>query len=126
MMHKLIFPQEIEVWYILPAIRKHLAAKLVRRGLSQKEVAKMMHITEAAISQYQKEKRAKGEIFDVALKREIEASVKKIIRNKNILHPEVIRLSELAKSKGLVCKLHKDKSKLEKKQLPCCNCRYAK
>ena len=80
-MKKLVFPQEIEVWYILPAIRKQLAAKLVDSGMSQKEVAKLMQLTEAAISQYKKLKRAKENIFNPEIDREIEKSVKEILKD---------------------------------------------
>ncbi|MFH1405899.1 MAG: hypothetical protein ABIG52_01635 [Nanoarchaeota archaeon] len=52
-------PQEIEVWYILPAIRKELVLALKEKGHTQKEIASFLNVTEPAISQYTKEKRAK-------------------------------------------------------------------
>lgn len=124
MVQKLIFPQEIEVWYVLPAIRKQLAVKLVEKGLAQKEVAKMMNLTEAAISQYKKEKRAKEEIFCGEIEKEMEQSIKNILKDHDKLYTEIVRLNSLVKEKGIICKLHKEKSPLEKKQLPCVNCGY--
>ena len=47
-------PQEIEVWYILPAIRKELVVVLKESGLTQRKIAGMLKVTEAAISQYSK------------------------------------------------------------------------
>jgi hypothetical protein len=45
-------PQEIEVWYIIPAIRKELAKRLVQHHeVAQKDVAELLGVTEAAISQ---------------------------------------------------------------------------
>ncbi len=123
-MQKLIFPQEIEVWYVLPAIRKQLAVKLVEKGLAQKEVAKMMNLTEAAISQYKKEKRAKEEIFCGEIEKEMEQSIKNILKDHDKLYTEIVHLNSLVKEKGIICKLHKEKSPLEKKQLPCVNCGY--
>ena len=41
-MKKLIFPQEIEVWYVLPAIRKQLALELIKQGLTQSQVSKLL------------------------------------------------------------------------------------
>jgi len=123
-MQKLIFPQEIEVWYVLPAIRKQLAVKLVEKGLAQKEVAKLMNLTEAAISQYKKEKRAKEEIFCGEIEKEMEHSVKVILQDHDKLYSEIVRLNKIVKDKGIVCKLHKEKSPLEKKHLPCVNCGY--
>ena len=98
---KLIFPQEIEVWYILPAIRKKVALKLVKRGLSQKKVADIMGVTEAAVSQYKKSKRAKVEIFDQNLEEELEKSIQRIIDDEIQFYKEVIRLNELIKKMGL-------------------------
>ncbi|MEK6938415.1 MAG: hypothetical protein AABX04_05200 [Nanoarchaeota archaeon] len=124
MTQKLIFPQEIEVWYVLPALRKQLAGKLVEAGWAQKEVAKLMHLTEAAISQYKKEKRAKAELFCGEMEKEINLSVKSILQDRTKLYSEIVRLNQMVKDKGIICKLHKEKSTLEKKQLPCANCGY--
>ncbi|HLD73030.1 MAG TPA: helix-turn-helix domain-containing protein [Candidatus Nanoarchaeia archaeon] len=119
-MVKLIFPQEIEVWYILPAIRKKIALKLVERGLAQKEVAELMGVTPAAISQYKKQKRAKEEIFDVGMEKELERSIEKIVQNKNSLGEEIIRLNQLLKEKGIVCKIYNQVCALQKSK----NCPY--
>jgi len=120
-MTKLIFPQEIEVWYILPLIRKKVALKLVDSGLSQKKVAQMMSITEAAVSQYKKKKRAKEDFFDKEMEKELEKSVKNIIKDNNCLADEIIRLNNLSKTKGIVCKIYRDVCAL-KDSNKCCYC----
>ena len=125
-MKKLVFPQEIEVWYILPAIRKQLAAKLVDSGMSQKEVANLMQLTEAAISQYKKLKRAKENIFNPEIDREIEKSVKEILKDKKVITNEISHLAQFIKESGIICTLHKHKSLLAKEHLPCLNCVYHK
>ena len=117
---KLIFPQEIEVWYILPAIRKKIALKLAK-DLPQKDVAEIMGVTPAAISQYKKQKRAKEEIFDKEMEKELEISVKNIIKDNNNLGDEIIRLNSLMKKKGIVCKIYKHVCAL-KKSKACCYC----
>ena len=119
-MAKLIFPQEIEVWYVLPAIRKKLALKLVEKRKSQKEVAELMGVTPAAISQYKKKKRAKAEIFDKEMEKELEKSVDNIVKNNNTLGNEIIRLNDLLKKKGILCKIYKDICALSK----CQKCTY--
>ena len=126
MQTKLIFPQEIEDWNILPAIRKQLAAKLVDSGMSQKEVAGLMQLTEAAISQYKKLKRAKENIFNSEIEREIGHSVKEILKDKKTITNEISRLAQFIKESGIVCTLHKHKSPLAKEDLPCLNCVYHK
>ena len=47
-------PIELEYWFILPALRRLVAKTLKDGGLKQKEVAKILGITEAGVSQYLK------------------------------------------------------------------------
>lgn len=121
-MAKLIFPQEIEVWYVLPQVRKKIALKMVEKGLKQKEVAKIMGITPAAVCQYKGSKRAKEDFFDEEMNKKSDISVKKIIKNNNALAEEIIKLTNLAKSKGIICKLYKDKCALKGLEKNCPYC----
>ena len=57
-------PIEIEYWHVLPAIRRELAQSLLEFNLKQREVAEILGITEAAVSQYKKGSRGKLEIKD--------------------------------------------------------------
>ena len=50
-------PCEMIVWDILPSIRAATAEELVKRGISQKEVSRMLGITPPAVSQYVSKKR---------------------------------------------------------------------
>jgi predicted transcriptional regulator len=50
-------PCELGVWYILPSIRASLVQELTGMGLPQKNVAGMLGITPAAVSQYTSGKR---------------------------------------------------------------------
>ena len=47
-------PIELEYWFILPALRRAVAQTLKDEGLKQKQVAKILGITEAGVSQYLK------------------------------------------------------------------------
>ncbi len=59
-MKKIRAPCEIIMWDIVPVIRRELAYVLVKDyELSQKEVAQMLGISEAAVSQYIKKKRGR-------------------------------------------------------------------
>lgn len=71
-------PQEIEVWYILPAIRKELVIALKERNLSQKEIARLLNVTEPAVSQYAKEKRAQTLVFNKEVKEFIKTAAAQI------------------------------------------------
>ncbi len=123
---KLIFPQEIEVWYILPLIRRKIALKMVEKGLQQKEVARIMGITPAAVCQYKTEKRAKADFFDDDMNKALEISVKNIIKNNKALAEEIIKLNNSAKSKGIVCKIYKEKCALKGMEGNCDYCKNKK
>ncbi|HOV82584.1 MAG TPA: helix-turn-helix domain-containing protein [Methanothrix sp.] len=56
-------PCEEIVWDVLPSIRAAIAEELVRRGISQKEVSKMLGITPPAVSQYVSKKRGYNIVF---------------------------------------------------------------
>ena len=106
---KLLFPQEIEVWYVLPAIRKALTLELIKAGKSQKDAAKLLGITEAAVSHYKKNKRAHD--FSLSeLEPEVRKSVDSIIHNPSMLFSEIMRINEHIKTSGLFCRIHRSKS----------------
>ena len=72
MVKKLLQPQEIEVFYILPALRRELAVSLKSAGKSQKAIAGLLGVTEAAVSQYFSSKRASQVKFSDSLKKAID------------------------------------------------------
>lgn len=100
-------PQEIEVWYLIPALRRELAKSMIELGFTQKQVAIKMGITEAAVSQYINSKRAKEVVFTNAVLDEIKKSAKIIVENSERLIPEMIRLCKLTEVKHIMCDLHK-------------------
>ena len=100
-------PQEIEVWYIIPAIRRELTKSMIGLELTQKKVVRRMGITEAAISQYLSSKRAKEVVFSNAVLDEIRKSAKKIIEDKSTIVPEMMRLTKLTGVMQVMCDLHK-------------------
>ena len=51
-MLKVLQPQEVEVFYLLPTLRKEIAKALKTRGHDQKRIAAMLGVTDAAVSQY--------------------------------------------------------------------------
>jgi len=108
-------PQEIEIRYILPAIRRELAKTLIEEhNLSQKEVAKILGLTEAAISQYQHSKRASQVVFSGNIISEVKSSAKKILADKTSrqrLIAEIYRISNLATVRQILCDIHRSQSK---------------
>ena len=101
----MMYPQEIEVWYILPLIRKEIAKELLNHNLTQKEIALKLEITEAAVSQYINEKRANESKLDNDMKGAIQEAAKRVVNNSSIMK-EIQDLSKLFwKTKG-ICKIH--------------------
>ena len=81
-----LMPQELEVWYLLPALRKELARIFIKDyNLSQKKISQLFGITESAISQYQKLKRANELKFSRTEKEEIKKTASKILKDEKDL-----------------------------------------
>ena len=112
-------PQEIEVWYILPAIRKEIAKELKKTGMSQVEISKILGVTKASITHYIKDKRAKNIDFP----KQIMCMIKNISKELNI-NPEnstnkIQKIIQEIRSTGLLCKYHKQYSQIEKECTVC-------
>ncbi len=107
---KVIQPQEIEAWYILPLIRKELALAMKEEGLDQKSIAKMLGVTAAAISQYVNNKRGNDLKIDNHLKEHFSQSAKNIVKDSSLIFAEVQKLLKLLWNEGVVCKIHREKS----------------
>jgi len=105
---KNIMPQEIEVWYLIPALRRELARIFIEDyNLSQKKTAETLGMTSAAISQYVNSKRGKGIKFsDIELEK-IKKSAKKIIDKKETLMKELYGLCDLLRKSKTICEIHK-------------------
>lgn len=104
---KSALPQEIEVWYVLPALRREFAKSLINDyGLSQKAAASMLGLTESAISQYLKSKRAKEVVFKPEVLNEIKKAAGNMTRKKQLAPMEFVRVSQLTSVKKVICEMH--------------------
>ncbi|MBR9690023.1 MAG: Fis family transcriptional regulator [Candidatus Altiarchaeota archaeon] len=77
---------EVSSRKILPAIRRELVIQLVKTGKKQNEVARLLHVTPAAVTQYIKGKRAKTELTD-SEKKQVSKIASKCMK-KNVLDEE--------------------------------------
>ena len=108
-------PQEIEVWYLIPALRRELAKRMIKDyKLSQKKVAEYLGITESAISQYLKSKRGKEIKFTENQKSEIKKVASNIIEKNSDIMKELYDLCILFRRSKVMCNLHK----LHDKRIP--------
>ena len=105
----MILPQEIELWYVIPSIRKALVTELKKYNLKQKDIAPLLGITESAVSQYVRDKRASccyDAFHQQPLKGEIERSAKTISAQKSpdraVVMREITRLFSILKEKKIL------------------------
>lgn len=102
-------PCELIVWYVLPTIRAELAKELKTLGLTQKEISERLGITQAAVSQYMKEKRGKG----IPINKEVGKAIKKLAKeikndkDKKDIIPGMCLICAIVKSSGSLCDLHR-------------------
>ncbi|MBI4020109.1 MAG: helix-turn-helix domain-containing protein [Candidatus Aenigmarchaeota archaeon] len=101
-----ILPQEVETWYIIPAIRREMAKEIIRRGLSQRGAAARLGITESAVSQYVKDKRANKVSLKPAVLDEIRKSVDAVMAGGSAFS-EIYRLSLELKRNMSICDIHR-------------------
>ncbi|MFW9919888.1 MAG: transcriptional regulator [Candidatus Thorarchaeota archaeon] len=117
-----LMPQEVEVWYVLPAIRRELTRTMIDKGIPQKQIAQMLGVTEPAVTQYKlnKSKRSRGDQVDIPEKilPEIKKSAEVIInawdkRDEGeyvyeIMTREINRLIEVLRDAGTLCDVHRE------------------
>jgi predicted transcriptional regulator len=114
-----LMPQEMEVWYVLPSLRRALAGALVAdHKLPQKRVAELLGVTKAAVSQYLSSKRAKGFTFDPTMKREVREAAARIAKGA-AASQELYTLCSAVRRSGSLCKLHKGMADIDKKCTIC-------
>ncbi len=78
MVIQLLQPQELEVYYILPALRKEFAKAMKTEGKSQKDIAGLFGVTEASVSHYINDKRGSDVDFTPELKKTIKDAALRI------------------------------------------------
>ena len=116
-------PHEIIVWYVLPSLRKALVTELKGLGMPQKDIAKLMKITEASVSQYLHNKRGSKDIrFGQVMQKQIKKSALKIRSSseKNIVMKELIKLVALSSKEKIVC----SKCQLKNGKCEICHIKY--
>jgi len=97
-------PCERVLWFVLPAIRKELVRALVEEhGYTQREAARLLGLSDAAVSQYLSKKRGRLELKDKDFLAEVSRSAKRIVKDgPKAAEAEVCRLcGALRASKAL-------------------------
>lgn len=108
-----VLPQEIELYYLIPAVRKELSKIFIEEfGFSQKKVADILGVTESAISQYVKSKRASELKFGAEELKEIQKTAQLIAKNPGSCNKYIFDLTLKFRGADNICKIHRkfDKS----------------
>ncbi|HLD15930.1 MAG TPA: helix-turn-helix domain-containing protein [Candidatus Nanoarchaeia archaeon] len=109
MSNQMLQPQEVEVFYIIPAIRSYIARFMKKQGRSQKEIARLLGVRESTVSQYMTEKRATLH-FNEEIKERIKEVSGRITNNLEAITAIQILLKEIERSKA-ICEIHMKLSK---------------
>jgi len=115
-----LLPQEIEVWYIIPAVRKELAMLLISEyRLSYEKTGDTLGVSKAAVSQYVSNKRANKIKLSDEVKKEIKKSSKVIYENPRMAVLEIQRILKFMKDTSCSCNVCK---RYNKEVIKYCNC----
>jgi hypothetical protein len=97
-------PQEIEVWYIIPAIRREFAKILTKKHkLTLEKAGEILGVSKAAVSQYLNKKRAGLVKIPAEIKKEMENSAELMINDNKTAVREIIRILSLIKKIKCAC-----------------------
>ena len=113
-------PQELEVWYLIPALRRELTKIFISEfKINQKQVSKILGITESAVSQYLSSKRGNELKFSQKEIKEIKKTAQKMIKSKKA-NEEFYKLCIKLRGAEDLCKLHKKSDKSVPKNCDLC------
>ena len=101
-----LLPQEIETFYVIPTLRRYIAMALKERGMKQKDIAGLLQINSATISQYASSKRGhKIDFSEEVIVRVKEAAGR--IKDHFTYIQEMQRLLLIIRKTNVLCLIHK-------------------
>jgi len=101
-----ILPQEIEVWYVIPAIRRNISLCLIKDyKISYEKIGKLLGISKAAISQYARNKRASKIKLHEKATGQIMVSCKRLANGESDAVTEIKKILSYIRDKKLPCEV---------------------
>ncbi|MFX1252617.1 MAG: transcriptional regulator [Promethearchaeota archaeon] len=106
----IIMHEELVARYLIPAIKREISEELTIRGYRPAEIARILHVTPAAITQYLNQKRAQRVNFPLSIKRVIRQSVDLLLQSESatLLRQELNKIIEASRRERILCDLHKE------------------
>ncbi len=105
-MAKLLLPQEIETFYVIPTIRKHLALEMRTLGMKVDDIASLLTVNKSAVSQYLNQKRGNKIVLDQQVIEKIKEVTPKIKDNFSYLKATQ-EILQFIRDNQLLCAVHK-------------------
>ena len=118
-MQKILHPQEVEVFYLLPAIRREMAIALKKTGKDQKQTAKILGVSEPSVSHYFNAQRATEVQFSDAIKKKIQKTAQALKTQQDTVKA-VQKILKLIHKEKQMCKVCKDVNKALAKECVVC------
>ncbi len=105
-MKTLLHPQEIETFYLIPTIRRYFALFMKEKGIKQKDIANLMGINSATISQYTSSKRGHKINFAENIQFQIKQAANRI-KDTSSYFRETQMVLEMLRKEKILCHVHK-------------------
>ena len=99
-------PQEIATWYIIPTIRREFVREMIRQGLSQKQSADKLGLTQAAVSNYMSDRRASAIKLNNQILGLVKLSVVNILSKQGDVFTELYNLVKECEKDLTMCQIH--------------------
>lgn len=94
-------PCEFIAKYVIPSLRREIVRILSEEyGMSNREIARILDLTDAAVSQYLSDKRGKAFEIDKNVMGMIKQSAERIARRETTIDEEICRICEVLKRGG--------------------------
>ncbi len=103
---EVLHSQEVETFYILPTIRRYFALCMKEQGIKQKDIAEMLGVNSATISQYSSNKRGHKVNFSENVVSEIKRSSLKI-KDRHSYMRETQHILNYIRNKRITCSVHR-------------------
>lgn len=116
---KLLQPQEVEAYFVIPALRRELAVALKAQGIKPSEISNRLGVTPAAVSQYCHSKRADLDLGE-PMRTYIRAAAKRV-KNPLSSMTEIQQLLRIAMREKVMCRVHEKIGTLPKGCAVCFN-----
>jgi len=102
---------EVAARYVYPAVRRRVVEILREMGLSQREIARLLHVTQSAVSRYLSMERGKD--LDLSRYSDIDSYLRRIAReivssspDEYCIHALLVKATLVVLAKGYACSIH--------------------